>query len=226
MGSKPMGSNWITKTVDKIVEDRRRFFWDAFVALEINKISGDYVEFGSYGGNSLSLAYEAISEIGNARHLWAFDSFDSLPEITDPRDERWRNNFGLNQGGVENFYADCDRQGVPRDAYTAVVGYFSDTLPRLGAAGAPADIALVYVDCNMYTSTVSVFEFLAPRLKHGMIIAFDDYFLWTATEVSGERSALDEFLVANPQWHFERYKEVHYAGTSFVVENADLVKTK
>jgi hypothetical protein len=218
-----MGSNWITTTIEKMIEDRRKFFWDAFVALEVNKISGDYVEFGSYGGNSLTLAHEMIRQIGRPRHIWAFDSFGGLPEITDPRDERWRNDLGINQGGIENFYADCDKQGVPRDAYTAVEGYFADTLPPLGAAGAPNDIALAYVDCNMYSSTVTVFEFLATRLKHGMIVAFDDYYLWTPTEVSGERSALDEFLVANPQWHFLPYKEVHYAGTSFVVEHANLI---
>lgn len=218
--------NWITKTIDKIVEERRSFYWDACVALHINGITGDYVEFGAYGGNSLALAYEAIQLIGSPRHLWAFDSFSSLPEITDPRDERWRSDIGINQGGVENFHADCAKLGVPREAYTAVEGYFSDTLPPLGVDRPPDDIALVYVDCNMYSSTVTVFEFLAPRLKHGMIVAFDDYFLWDKSEVSGERAALDEFLVANPQWHFERYKDVHYAGVSFVVEHADRVQVK
>lgn len=221
-----MEQNWITMTIDKIVEERRSFFWDACVALQINGITGDYVEFGSYGGNSLSLAYEAIKLIGSSRHLWAFDSFGGLPDITDPRDERWRSDWDINQGGVENFHADCQKLGVPREAYTAVEGYFSDTLPPLGAEGDPSDIALCYVDCNMYTSTVTVFEFLAPRLKHGMIVAFDDYYLWSDSEVSGERSALDEFLVANPQWHFHRYKDVHYAGVSFVVEHADRVTVK
>jgi O-methyltransferase len=218
--------NWVTKTIDKMIEDRRAFFWDACVALQINKITGDYVEFGSWGGNSLSLAHEAISMIGSPRHLWAFDSFSGLPEIIDARDERWRSTNETGQGGIENFYADCDKLGVPRDAYTAVEGYFSDTLPPLGSTGAPTDIALVYVDCNMYSSTVSVFDFLAPRLKHGMIVAFDDYFLWTSSEVSGERSALDEFLTANPQWHFQRYKDVHYAGLSFIVEHSNLVRVK
>jgi O-methyltransferase len=218
--------NWITKTIDKMTEDRRSFFWDSCVTLQINGISGDYVEFGSYGGHSLSLAYEALKLIGSPRHLWAFDSFAALPEITDPRDERWRTGIDINQGGVENFHADCAKLGVPREAYTAVEGYFSDTLPPLGTDGSPSDIALVYVDCNMYSSTVTVFEFLAPRLKHGMIVAFDDYYLWSSTEVSGERSALDEFLVANPQWHFHRYKDVHYAGLAFVVEHADRVKVK
>lgn len=218
--------NWITKTLDKIVADRRTFFWDACVALQVNQISGDYVEFGSYGGHSLAAAHEAISLIGSDRRLWAFDSFSSLPEVTDPRDERWRVNLGIDQGGVERFHADCQALGLPRSAYTAVEGYFADTLPPLGDRGDPCDIAFAYVDCNMYASTVTVLEFLEPRLKHGMIVAFDDWFLWDASEVSGERAALDEFRTANPQWHFERYKDVSYAGVSFVVEHADRVRVR
>jgi len=221
-----VAENWVTKTIDKIVEERRSFFWDACVVLQVNGITGDYVEFGSYGGNSLSMAYAAIRDIGSSRHLWAFDSFAGLPDITDPRDDRWRSDLGIDYGGLERFRADCDKLGVPRDAYTAVEGYFADTLPPLGDDGPPNDIAFAYVDCNMYASTVSVFEFLAPRMKHGMIVAFDDYYMWSDSEVSGERSALDEFLVANPQWHFHRYKDVSYAAVSFVVEHADRVTVK
>ena len=73
----------------------------------------------------------------------------------------------------------------------------------------------------MYSSTVTALEFLAPRMKHGMIVAFDDYFLWSPTQVSGERAALHEFLADHPEWNFYRYKEIHYAALSFVVERAD-----
>jgi hypothetical protein len=217
-----MSENWVTKTIDKISAARHDFFWDACVALQVNQITGDYVEFGSWGGHSLSCAYEAISAIGSDRHLWAYDSFEGLPEVTDPRDERWRSDHSFEVGGIEAFHAACAEFGVPRDAYTAVEGYFSDTLGSLGPDDPPNDIAFAYVDCNMYSSTVTVFDFLAPRLKHGMIVAFDDYWLWSPTEVSGERSALDEFLTANPQWHFERYQSIGYAALSFVVERADL----
>ena len=80
------------------------------------------------------------------------------------------------------------------------------------------DIALAYVDCDLYSSTVTVLEFLEPRLKHGMIVAFDDYFCWSPTDVSGERAALHEFLTVHPEWNFHRYKDVHWSGVSFVVE--------
>jgi hypothetical protein len=214
--------NPFTTTIAKMRTQMADFFWDAFMVLSVNDISGDYVEFGSWGANSITAAYEAVRDIGRPRHLWAFDSFQALPPVTHPRDARWKGP-GFGQGGVDRFHEACAERGVPREAYTAVEGYYDATLPPLGADGAPADIALVYVDCNMYTSTVTVFDFLAPRLKHGMIVAFDDYFLYTARELSGERAALREFEVAHPEWRFLPYKDVHYAGTSFIVERADLL---
>lgn len=220
-----MGENWILSGIERVVEDRKRFFLDAITLLRINGITGDYLEFGSWGANSLNTAYQAIQAVGPPRHMWAFDSFQPLPAVTDPRDERWGGPGMKNDGpgGVETFHEDCKRHGIPRDAYTAVDGYFEDSLPPFGDDGDPTDLALVYVDCNMYSSTVTSFEFLAPRLKHGMIVAFDDYHLWSPTQVSGERSALHEFEQAHPEWRFQRYKDVHYAGVSFVVEHAHLL---
>jgi hypothetical protein len=57
-----------------------------------------------------------------------------------------------------------------------------------------------------------------------MIIAFDDYYCWSPTQLSGERAAAHEFLRDHPQWNFYPYKEIHWAGCSFVVENADLLR--
>ena len=99
-------------------------------------------------------------------------------------------------------------------------GYYDQSLPAIGD-GEPRDIALAYIDCNMYSSAVTVFEFLEPRLKHGMILAFDDYFCWSPTEVSGERSALHEFEQAHPEWSFLRYQNIARAGLSFAVERSD-----
>jgi O-methyltransferase len=214
----------LKQVMDRAMEERERFFLDAFVALTINGISGDYVEFGSSGALSFGQAYDVIRRIDVDRHLWAFDSFEGLPDPKDERDAHpvFGAHFGADpETGLAQFHAACDVRGIRRDAYTTVPGYFDATMAAIGPDGPPMDIALAYIDCNMYSSTVTAFEFLAPRLKHGMIVAFDDYHLWTDKEVSGERAALHEFLQAHPEWTFQPFKEVHYAGVSFVVERAD-----
>lgn len=214
-----MEEHLIARTVAQKIVDLERFFWDASVALMVNGISGDYVEFGSWGGNTLRLAHEWFGRSGPDRHLWAFDSFEGLPPPADRRDEHpgWSSG-GDGQGGIEAFRTVCDQHGIPRHAYTAVAGYYSDTLPLLAQSDPPADIALAYVDCNMYSSTVTALAFLASRLKHGMIIAFDDYWCWSPSDVSGERSAFSEFTEAHPEWGFERFKDVGWGGLAFVVE--------
>jgi hypothetical protein len=185
----------------------------------VNGIDGDYVEFGSEGANTLPLAHEAISAMGQTRHLWAFDSFAGLPEAAHERDEHPQWGPGAGQGEAAFRAAVADR-GVPAGAYTTVPGYFERTLPPLGPDGAPADIALAYVDCNMYSSTVTVLEFLASRLKHGMVVAFDDYYCWSPSGPSGERAALIEFGRSHPEWHFLPFSRFNWAGLAFVVEDA------
>ena len=179
---------------------------------------------GSWGCNTLRHAFHTSSQWGGGRRLWAFASFEGLPPSEDPRDHHPVSvpGAGGGQGGVGEFDRACAAFGVPREAYTAVEGYFEDTLPPLGPAGDPRDIALAYVDCNLYSSTVTVLGFLEQRLKPGMIVAFDDWYLWNPDSgVSGERVALDEFLGAHPEWHFHRFKDIHCGGVAFVVEHSE-----
>jgi O-methyltransferase len=215
--------NWITRTIDKIVEDRRSWYWDACVALHINGITGDYVEFGSWGGNTMRCAYQGMVDSGRVRPMWAFDSFQGLPPATDERDQHpgWQPGSEHGQGGVEAFHADCDRHGIPREAYTAVEGYYDATLPAIGD-GAPWDIAAAYIDCNMYSSAVTVLEFLRPRLKHGMILAFDDYYCWSSTQSSGERRAVAEFFRDNKDWSLVPFFRLRWLGMAFMVESKSL----
>lgn len=192
------------------------FMFDAMVALGVNAIGGDYVEFGAEGGNTLTAAWRAVSGLGQHRHLWAFDSFAGLPASADPRDRhpQFKPGYGL---GLAAFHETVAGRGVPREAYTAVAGFYEETLR---GRTEPADIALAYIDCNLYSSTVTVLEFLAPRLKHGMIVAFDDYYCWSPTGPSGERVAFLEFQAAHPEWHFLPFSRFNWGGLAFVVEDA------
>jgi len=234
-------TNWFERSLERVLEDSRRFFWDAVMALKLNSITGDYVEFGSWGGKSLAVAHETLRALDENRHLWAFDSFQGLPEATSAHDEHpaWGTGgrfvgMGTDVGGgddpsargLREFHESCARFGVPRSAYTTVVGFFEDSLRSLGATGAPTDIALAYVDCNMHSSSVTVLEFLEPRLKHGMIVAFDDYSMWSPDDVSGQRRALHDFATAHPEWTFQPFKDVHWGGRSFVVERTSLLEPR
>ena len=86
----------------------------------------------------------------------------------------------------------------------------------------PVNIALAYLDCDLYSSTCEVLKFLLPRLKHGMIVAFDDYFCWSAERPSGERQAMLEYLGDNDRWHLLPYVQFGWHGQSFVVEDRHL----
>ena len=157
-----MPANPILKTIEKMRAGLTEFFWDAFIALQVNGHLGRLrrVRFVGRQHDSRSRTRHR-ARMGQKRHLWAFDSFEGFPEITVPR-QRWSAWSGHHADGCRGIPRDLRANGIPRYAYTAAAGYFEDTLPPLGTDGAPADIALAYIDCNMYVSTVTVFYFLAP----------------------------------------------------------------
>ena len=204
---------------------KREFFWNAFTALDFNGIDGDYAEFGSCGGMTFRLAFDQIHQREMPRHMWAFDSFQGLPDALSSADSHPKWIKGTMVYGVEEFYRTCNSHGIPQEIYTAVKGFYEDTLLQMANDAPPQNIALAYIDCDMHSSTKAVLKFLAPRLKHGMILAFDDYFCWSADQISGERKAMMEFLDDNKKWNFTHYRDFGWAGSSFVVERADLTAT-
>lgn len=199
---------------------REQFFDLAFKALLFNGIDGDYAEFGC--GRSLTYAYHRARHLRYPVKLWSFDSFQGLAAPEGRMDEhpQWREHRWATS--VEDLRRLCRSQGVPDDAYTLVKGYFEETLAKMEPDDAPTNLCLAYVDCDMYSSTRTVLEFLAPRLKHGMILAFDDYHAWSATQVSGNRRAAVEFFRDHPSWNLVPFVQYGWHGTSYVVEDKSL----
>ena len=226
--SAPFGRHrWQVRRADTAAtwKATRQFFRTVFKALDYNGIDGDYVEFGSHGGMTFSLAYEQIRQRKIGRHMWAFDSFAGLPEGKAPADDHPKWKKGRLATDVESFHRLCRRRCIPREAYTTVEGFYEQTLGAMGADKGPVNIALAYIDCDMYSSTKTVLEFLAPRLKHGMILAFDDYFCWSSEHISGERRAVLEASDFGSKWNLLRYRDYGWASTSFIVERRDRLPT-
>jgi O-methyltransferase len=196
---------------------RQEFFRKAFRALAFNGIAGDYAEFGCHTGNTFGMAYKASRKFKFICKMWALDSFAGLPSASREDDHpAWIT--GTMVTSAHKFKNICRVHGIPESQYETVVGYYSDTLsatnPRL-----PRNMSMVYIDCDLYSSTKTVLNFLSDKLKHGMIIAFDDYYCWSSSTVSGERKAFQEFVQLNyERFAFAPYLSFDWYGMSFVVE--------
>jgi O-methyltransferase len=126
---------------------------------------------------------------------------------------------------IEKFHRICKSNGVPREAYTTVEGFYNDSLDSASADAAPTKIRLDYIGCDMNSITQNVLNFLRARLKHGVILAFDDYCCWSDTQVLGERLAMLEAFEGDDQWNLLPYVQYTRAGTFFVLESKVLLKT-
>ena len=122
---------------------------------------GCILEFGVGGGESIRLIAELAAASG--RRVHGFDSFEGLPEDWPGRHE-----------GKGHYGSGGRPPSVPAnvDLHT---GWFADTLPEfLNDNSAPA--AFIHIDCDLYASTRTVLEVLAPRIRPGTVILFDEYF--------------------------------------------------
>ena len=212
----------IEEYFDFVDREYATFFQKAFQMLGFNGIDGDYLEFGCHGARTFPIAYRAwlaSTNRGN-RHFWAYDSFAGLPEPTDARDSHRMWKPGSYNTAQDVFVDKCLAAGVGRDRFTVVPGYFSETLrsEQTASSRQPGEVALAFVDCDMFSSTKTVLEYLKPKLKHGMVIAFDDYYCYSSDRPSGERLAMLEMLQETEGVRLLEYAKFHWAGASFIVE--------
>lgn len=131
-------------------------------------------EFGVATGSTINYIAKALPETT----IYGFDSFEGLPED-------WRD--GYPKGAFS-------RTAPPEveNNVTLVQGYFDQTLvPFLEAHSAPA--ALLHIDCDLYSSTRTIFQAFSQHLMPGSVLVFDEYFNYPDWE-HGEHLALNEYL--------------------------------
>lgn len=143
-------------------------------ALEKVTLSGFFCEFGVYTGGTLR-------HIANNTHqtVHGFDSFEGLPED-------WRGNVGKGHFGLKN---------LPHFTQKNIqlhVGWFDDTLIPF-VEEQKDNIAFLHIDCDLYSSTKTIFKFLTPYITVGTVIVFDEYFNYPLWE-QHEYKAFQEFI--------------------------------
>ena len=113
--------------------------------------------------------------------MHGFDSFVGLPETWG---ERPKGTFST--GGV--------LPTVPANV-TLHAGWFDETLPKF-LAEHPGYARMMNIDCDIYSSTVTILENFRDRITKGTIILFDEY-IGNATWREDEFKAFSEFVNDN-----------------------------
>jgi predicted O-methyltransferase YrrM len=154
-------------------------------ALSIAPQGGMALEFGVFAGRSLTV----IAEARKGREVYGFDSFQGLSE--DYRPHVRAGAFALD--------------GAPSvEGAELVVGWFDDTLPGF-LEEHPGPVDFLHVDGDLYSSAVTVLEFVGPRLLPGSIVIFDEFFNYPGWQ-KHEFRAWEEYLArTGTQVTYEAY---------------------
>jgi hypothetical protein len=186
--------------------------------LAFNHIEGDYLEFGVFGGTTFLLAHKHSRKQGLAMHLYGFDSFKGLPkpEGVDVHPQWAEGEMAV---GIEDFAKFIELSGICKSEYTLVPGFYSESLTATKLDELKLKkAALVYVDCDLYESTVPVLRFVLPLLQTGTVIAFDDWYTFNGDPERGGQLALKEFLQQNSDIKLNDYLSFGWHGKSFIVK--------
>jgi O-methyltransferase len=197
---------------------REDFFAKSFRFLSFNNVEGDYLEFGCHQGVTFTIAhkYKHISHLN--MKLFGFDSFQGLPkpEGIDVH-EQWKEN--LYAMGMQELTNKLQKSAVAPSEYTLIPGFYNESLKtnppnKFGLKKA----ALVYIDCDLYESTVPVLNYIVPLLQTGTVVAFDDFYCFNGDPDRGEQRALKEFLQTNPKIKMNDYLNIGWGGKSFITK--------
>lgn len=163
-------SAWLAEAGPMTIWPDRKQLYAAVLDAEQHDEPLDYLEFGVSRGASIRWWSDALVHPDTA--LVGFDTFEGLPE-------RW----GSVASGT--YTADGKVPDLDDARATFVVGLFQETLPGWLAQAELARRVIVHLDADLYSSTLFVLTSLAPHLKPGDVLVFDEF--------GSVRNAADEF---------------------------------
>lgn len=193
----------------------------AVAAVDSWGVKGDYFEFGVYRGRSLLYAYEEISRSRGAdRQLFGFDSFQGLPEPSaDEGTEKFRRGqYSCSRLDVAKRLLD---EQVDLSRVHLIEGFFQETLTSsLYRELSVQAAAIVWIDCDLYESTIAVLGFIEPLLQNGTILCFDDWYSYGTDPRKGEMRAVHEWLDGEVSINLTHYRNFGLSGSAFVTSRA------
>jgi O-methyltransferase len=216
-------ARWIRGTYTRFgLSERERLLLGIARFCQINRpLNGYYFEFGCHSGQTMRLAWR------HSRHLFswdfvAFDSFEGLPDV-EGIDVIEIFQKGKLTTSEDAFIHLMTSAGMPRDHLLTVKGFYEKSLTQdLTKALQPKKAVVIYIDCDLYASTVPVLEFVKDFLQVGTIIVFDDWFCYHGRPDRGEQRAFAEFCAKYPHLQFAPYLQTSEAKSFIFIGDEDV----
>jgi len=210
-------------------------FKKAIRFINYEMVPGSICEFGCYTGRSLAgltYCHQKYFEDENkhnqkgliSREIYGFDSFEGLTESENH--PRW------NRGLFKKNHSFHPTIGYGEDVTPdKVINFFSQyklQKPIL-IKGAFEDlaldnlkqIALIHMDCDLYSSTIVVLNKVKEKLVNGSLILFDDWYHFKGRDDKGERRAFREFLINNEEIKCEEFLRYGTFCKAFIITKAE-----
>jgi hypothetical protein len=172
----------------EVIQDRMNHFYrmnHLSYVLDNTQISGMFCEFGVYRGITIN----SIAEKFPNNIVWGFDSFEGLPEdwITTDNEIIW----------PKGHFSVTDLPQVKNNV-RLIKGWFNETLPTWVEKHA-SNISFLHIDCDLYSSTKTIFDSLNQYIVKDTIISFDEIYHFGNPKkytkwYEGEFKALKEWL--------------------------------
>jgi hypothetical protein len=162
-----------------------------------NKYEGKFsiLEFGTANGYSFTKMLYATKyfHMDDIITVHAFDSFEGLPAPTDSKD-RGLASSNWEEGEFRGNYQELEQYCSQNyKNYQIHKGYFEKTLTDQFLNHLKTHLPiLVWIDCDYYVSSKTVFERLIPFLPNGCVIYFDDYEFNFGSRFTGEARIVHE----------------------------------
>lgn len=180
---------------------------------------GDYLEFGVFNGSSMSSIYLTAKELDFKMRFFGFDAFKGLPKESEKEDDNvWKE--GFYSCSFEKMTQCLKKRGINPKEINWVKGWYKDTLnDRTVNKFKINNPGIIFIDCDTYSSSKSVLDFIGPMIKNETILCFDD---WKLNDLDikgmGEYKAFNEFLENNKNLEVREIRSYNRKSKSFIIK--------
>ena len=189
--------------------DKASVFHWVWGYITTNQIRGDYIEFGTYKGDTFIESWNQwtyfdkwIQNQLNSDEKWrkknyldfsehkpqfiGVDSFQGIPDNQESDSYFSKGDFSATKELVSKR---CLNEGLPKNQFKLIEGFYSELSEDIFTNKA----AVIHIDSDIYQSAIDALRLSKSLIQQGTVVLFDDYNCFSASNDKGERKALKEF---------------------------------